>query len=69
MDIRDQQEDRALFLLESIKCDLLALLKNAPEYGSCGIDFSIHNSEILRVGIRTEIARKAKSRIGIYSEN
>ena len=65
---RDLNEDRAKVLLEQIKPDLLSLLKNSPEFGTCGIDFIIHNSEILRVGIRTEITYKAKTRSGAQNE-
>jgi hypothetical protein len=32
----DQGEDRVEVLLETIKPELLSLLKNAPQFGSCG---------------------------------
>jgi hypothetical protein len=65
MATRDQGgEDRAALLLKSVEPDLLLLLKNAPIFGSCGIDFYFHDSEIMRVGIRTEITHKAKPRTG-----
>jgi hypothetical protein len=64
MDSRDQPEDRAAFLLKSVEPELLRLLKNAPEFGSCGIDLVFHNSEIIRIGVRAEVTRKAKIRIG-----
>jgi hypothetical protein len=62
MDSRDLNEDRTKALLEQIKPDLLSLLKNSPEYGSCGIDFHFHQSEIIRTSIRAEITRKVKPR-------
>jgi hypothetical protein len=64
MDSRDRQKDRAALLLKSVEPELLRLLKNAPEYGSCGIDLVFHDSEIIRVGVRAEITRKVKPRIG-----
>jgi hypothetical protein len=64
MDTRDQSEDRAALLLKSVESELLRLLKNAPEYGSCGIDLVFHNSEIVRIGVRAEVTRKAKPRTG-----
>jgi hypothetical protein len=64
MDCRDRQKDRAALLLKSIKPELLHLLENAPEYGSCGIDLVFHNSEIIRISVKAEITRKLKPRIG-----
>jgi hypothetical protein len=64
VDRRDHQKDRAALLLKSIEPELLRLLKNAPEYGSCGIDIVFHDSEIIRIGVRAEVTRKVKSRIG-----
>jgi hypothetical protein len=64
MDSRDQKKDRAALLLKSVEPELLRLLKNAPEYGSCGIDLVFHNSEIIRTCVRAEVTRKAKPRIG-----
>jgi hypothetical protein len=64
MDSRDQNEDRADLLLEKIKPDLLSLLKNAPEYGSCGIDISLHQGDVIRTSIRSEITRNLKPRVG-----
>jgi hypothetical protein len=62
MNTRDQGEDRAALLLKSVEPELLRLLRNAPEYGSCGIDFVFHNSEIVRIGVKSEVTRKAKPR-------
>jgi hypothetical protein len=64
MDSRNLQEDRAALLLKSVEPELLRLLKNAPEYGSCGIDIVFHDSEIIRIGVRAEVTRKAKPRTG-----
>jgi hypothetical protein len=64
MNTRDQGEDRAALLLKSVEPELLRLLRNAPEYGSCGIDIVFHDSEIVRISIRTEVTRKAKPRTG-----
>ena len=44
-------------LLETITPDLLTLLKNAPAYGSCGIEITLHNDEIARVELRSEISK------------
>ncbi|MDR1618459.1 MAG: hypothetical protein LBS06_05350 [Treponema sp.] len=60
MNTRDHGEDRAALLLKSVEPELLRLLKNAPEYGLCGIDFVFHNSEIVRIGVKSEVTRKAK---------
>jgi hypothetical protein len=57
---RDQKEDRAALLLKSVEPELLRLLINAPEYGSCGIDIVFHDSEIIRICVRAEVTRKAK---------
>jgi hypothetical protein len=64
MDSRDRQKDRAALLLRSVEPELLRLLKNAPEYGSCGIDLVFHDSEIIRIGVRAEVTRKANPRTG-----
>jgi hypothetical protein len=64
MNTRDQGEGRAALLLKSVEPELLRLLSNAPEYGSCGIDIVFHNSEIIRIGVRTEVTRKAKPQTG-----
>jgi hypothetical protein len=61
---RDQGEDRAASLLKSVEPDLLLLLKNAPLFGMCGLDFYLVDGQILRVGIRTEITHKAKPHTG-----
>jgi hypothetical protein len=57
---RDQSEGRAALLLKSVEPELLGLLKNAPAYGSCGIDLIFHDSEIIRITVRAEVTRKAK---------
>jgi hypothetical protein len=63
MGSRDQApEDRAALLLGQITPDLLSLLKNAPEYGSCGIDIHITQGQITRTSIRAEITRELKPR-------
>jgi hypothetical protein len=64
MSARDHETDRAALLLKSVEPELLRLLKNAPEFGSCGIDLVFHNAEIIRIGVRAEVTRKAKPRIG-----
>jgi hypothetical protein len=55
-------------LLKSVEPELLRLLKNAPEYGSCGIDLVFHDSEIIRIGVRAEVTRKVRPRIGGHDE-
>jgi hypothetical protein len=64
MNSRDHQKDRAALLLKSVEPELLRLLKNAPEYGSCGINLVFHDSEIIRIGVVVEVTRKARPRIG-----
>jgi hypothetical protein len=68
MDSRDHQKDRAALLLKSVEPELLRMLKNAPEYGSCGIDIVFHDSEIIRIGVRAEVTRKVKPQIGGHDE-
>jgi hypothetical protein len=64
MNSRDLREDRAALLLKSVESELLKLLKNAPEYGSCGIDIFFHDSEIVRVAVKAEVSRKLSPRTG-----
>jgi hypothetical protein len=64
MNGQNQQEGRAALLLKSVEPELLRLLKNAPEYGSCGIDIFFHDSEIVRISVKDEIVRKVKPRTG-----
>jgi hypothetical protein len=64
MNSRDQHEDRAALLLKSVEPELLRLLKNAPNYGLCGIDLVFHDSEIVRIAVRAEVTRKVKPRTG-----
>jgi hypothetical protein len=61
---RDQKEDRAEALLEDIKSDLLELLKASPEYGSVGLDLQLHQGQVVRLSIRSEITRKVMPRTG-----
>jgi hypothetical protein len=68
MNSRDHQEDRAALLLKSVKPELLRLLKNAPEYGSCGIDLVFHDSEIIRINVKAEVTRKVRPRTGGHDE-
>ena len=60
----DREADRAVYLFEQIKPELLKILRNAPEYGSCGIDVVLHQGEIVRLLIRAEIAQKITPRAG-----
>ena len=53
MDISNN-ESRTIQLFEIIKPDLLQILEYAPAYGSCGIDIFFHNSEIVRIVLRSE---------------
>ena len=64
MENRDIKSDRAGYLFEQVKPELLEILRNAPEYGSCGIDVVFHEGQITRLLVRTEIARKLISRTG-----
>ena len=58
MNNRDQATDRATYLFEQVKPELLKLLANAPEYGACGIDVTIHQGEVIRIAVRAEVTRK-----------
>jgi len=58
---RDRTADRAAYLFEQIKPELLKLLTNAPEYGSCGIDVTIHQGEVIRLSVRAEVTRRIKN--------
>ena len=66
--IRDQTEDRAAYLFEQVKPELMKLLKNAPEYGSCGIDLSLHQGEVIKLTVKAEVTRKLKPRTGAVNE-
>jgi hypothetical protein len=60
MESRDKKIDRATYLFEQVKPELLKLLVNAPEYGACGIDVTIHQGEVIRLAVRAEVTRKIK---------
>jgi hypothetical protein len=60
---RDLEEDRVALLLKSVELELLRLLENAPEFGSCGINIVFHDSEIVRISVKAEVTRKAGPRI------
>jgi hypothetical protein len=64
MENRDIKLDRAKYLFEQVKPELLKILRNAPEYGSCGIDIVLHQGEIIRLMLRAEVAHKLKPRTG-----
>ena len=55
---RDIKIDRAAYLFEHVKTELLRVLQNAPEYGSVGIDVVLHQGVIARLLVRTEVAQK-----------
>jgi len=55
------QEDRATFLLEKLKPELLKLLTGTPAFGSVGIEFILHDSEVTRVISRVEVSRKPRT--------
>jgi hypothetical protein len=56
---KENKENRALALLESIKPDLLKILENAPPYGSCGMELWFHDSEITRFIMKAEVSKKS----------
>ena len=62
--MRDIKVDRAEYLFEQVKPELLKVLRNAPEFGSCGIDIVLHQGEITRLLVRAEVARKIQPRGG-----
>jgi hypothetical protein len=69
MSCRNQTEDRAEALFETIKPELLSLLRNAPQFGSCGVDVFFHQGEIIRTSVRAEITRKLQIRAGGHNGN
>jgi len=58
MNGRNRTTDRATYLFEQVKPELLKLLANAPEYGGCGIDITIHQGEVIRLAVRAEVTRR-----------
>jgi hypothetical protein len=64
MENRDIKYDRATYLFEQIKPELIKLLRNAPEYGSCGIDVTLHQGEVIRLAVKAEVTRKLRARVG-----
>jgi len=58
MSNRDQTEDRGTSILNEIKPEILNLLKDAPQYGSCGIDIQFYQGKIIRISTRTEFTKK-----------
>ena len=63
MQIRDRETDRVGYLFEQVKPELLKLLANAPEYGSCGVELTIHQGEVTRLAVRAEVTRKLKPKV------
>jgi hypothetical protein len=62
---RDQDsENRAEKLLESIKPELLTLLKTAPQYGEVGLGISFCQGNVVRLSTRCEITRKLTPQTG-----
>ena len=64
MENRDLKKDRAEYLFEQVKPELIKILRNAPEYGLVGLDVTLHQGEILRLLTKTEISRKLAPRVG-----
>jgi hypothetical protein len=64
MNNRDQKEDRALYLFRQVEPELMKLLRNAPEYGLCGIDVVLHQGEVIKLSVRAEVTRKVMPRTG-----
>ena len=64
MENRDKTHDRAGCLFEILRPELIKVLRNAPEYGSCGIDIVLHQGEITRIVVRSEIMQKLQPRTG-----
>jgi hypothetical protein len=48
------QEDRATSLFKQIEPELRNLLKDAPNWGACDLDFIMHDGNITRVITRQE---------------
>jgi len=60
MDVRNQKLNRAPLLLKQIEPELLKLLENAPDFGSCGVDVTLCQGEVIRISVRAEVTRKLK---------
>jgi len=50
--------------LEQILPDLMKTLKDAPEYGSCGITVTFHKGKIVKVSSQKDITRVEDERHG-----
>lgn len=50
--------DRAETLFEQAAPFLKGLLQNAPQFGTAGLTFIIHEGEITRVDVATSVQRK-----------
>lgn len=64
MNNRDQEADWAAHIFRQIESELLKLLRNAPAYGSCGIDITLHQGEVVRLAVRAEVIRKLAPKTG-----
>ena len=62
MDGRDREADRAAKLFEQIRPELIKLLRNAPEYGSCGVAIDLHQGEVIRISVKAETTRRLRPR-------
>jgi hypothetical protein len=51
-------------LLKRVEPELSRLLKNAPKYGSYGFNLVFHDSEIVRISVKTKITQKVMPRSG-----
>jgi len=51
---------RAAELLTVALPYLKELLASAPPFGSCGIDFILHEGEITRIDVRASVQRKVR---------
>jgi len=63
MNNRDREEDRAAYLFEQIKPELIKLLRNAPEYGSCGVNVNLVQGEVVRISVTAEVTRRLNPKI------
>jgi len=52
-----EKEDRTEQYLEQIKPDLINMLAEAPEYGSCGIVITFHSGKITKVNRQRETTK------------
>jgi hypothetical protein len=64
MNGRDREEDRASYLFEQVKPEIMKLLKTAPEYGEVGVSLVLHQGRVIRLTTKSEITWKVTPQTG-----